>query len=300
MNDERLLRELRAELAEGGLSGSFLVRDVRTGEETGIEPDTEMPLASLVKIPLAVAVWERIADGRLDGGAMVDIEPGRTTMPGPTGLTRFRHPARVAVEDLLYLALCISDNTATDALFGLVPPEEVNRTMREAELPGITLRHRMHDLGETPAARFGSAETHLAHSLAIESRTPTRGHRVPQLDTSRANSGTARALADLLTALWTPGRLPEEVAAPVRSLLENNLIRQRLAPDFASDASRWASKTGTLLNLRHEAGVVVHEDGDTFAVVALTESSVPAAAQPAAEALMARVARALHDQLRDR
>lgn len=43
--------------------------------------------------------------------------------------------------------------------------------------------------------------------------------------------------------------------------------------------------------------MVEHDDGDTFAVAALTQSSVPARIQPAAEALMARVARTLHDQL---
>jgi beta-lactamase class A len=76
------------------------------------------------------------------------------------------------------------------------------------------------------------------------------------------------------------------------------VIRHRLGPDFASDASKWSSKTGTLLNLRHEAGVVEHDDGTSYAVVALTESRVPAATQPAAEAQMSRVARALHDHLR--
>jgi beta-lactamase class A len=44
--------------------------------------------------------------------------------------------------------------------------------------------------------------------------------------------------------------------------------------------------------------VVEHADGGLFAVAALTESRVPAAIQPAAEAVMAQVARALHDQLR--
>jgi beta-lactamase class A len=75
-------------------------------------------------------------------------------------------------------------------------------------------------------------------------------------------------------------------------------VRHRLAPDFLSDSSRWSSKTGTLLNLRHEIGVVEHEDGDVLAVAALTESAVPAAVQPAAEAAMAHVARTLHDRLR--
>jgi beta-lactamase class A len=76
------------------------------------------------------------------------------------------------------------------------------------------------------------------------------------------------------------------------------VLRHRLAPDFSSDASLWSSKTGTLLNLRHEVGVVEHADGQTFAVAALTASRVPAHSQPGAEALMARVARRLRDHLR--
>jgi beta-lactamase class A len=240
-------------------------------------------------------VLGRIYDGRLDGSTMIDVGPGQITSPGPAGISRFRHPARVAVDDLLYLSMAFSDNAAADALFGLVPPAEVNQALRDAGITGITVRHQMADLTETPAERFGPGEVHLAHSLAIGSRTPRRGHPVPQLDISRANSGSARAFADLFQA---PSRFPASVTAQVRSLMAENVIRHRLAPDFGSDASKWSSRTGTLLNLRHEIGVVEHDDGDSFAVAALTESSVPARIQPAAEALMARVARTLHDQLR--
>jgi hypothetical protein len=40
---------------------------------------------------------------------------------------------------------------------------------------------------------------------------------------------------------------------------------------------------GTLLNPRHEVGVVEHDDGSVFAVAALTESEMPAAIQPTAK-----------------
>lgn len=295
---ERATQELRGLLNDAGLSGSFLVRDLSNGDEIGIDPDIEFPIASLVKVPLAMAVLERIQDGRIDGSTMLDVEPGRISSAGPIGLSRFRHPARIAVEDLLYLSTAISDNAAADALFDLVPPTEVNRMVRIAGITGIAVRHLLHDLIETRAERFEPSDVHLAHSLAIGSRTSGRGHAVPQLDVSRANSGTARALVDLLEALWVPSRIPAGVAARVRALMGDNVIRQRLAPDFSSDASKWSSKTGTLLNLRHEFGVVEHDNGDVFAIAALTESTVPAAIQPAAEALMAHVARALHDQLR--
>lgn len=295
---ERVIQELEGQLSDAGLSGSFLVRDLSSGDEVGIDPDVEFPIASLVKVPLAVAVLERIQGGRIDGATMVDVQPGRVTSAGPIGMSRFRHPARIAVDDLLYLSIAISDNIAADALFELVSPAEVNRAVLEAGITCIAVRHVLHDLVETPAERFEPGDVHLAHSLAIGSRTPTRGHAVPQLDVSRANAGTARALVDLLEALWIPSRIPADVAARARSLMGANVIRHRLAPDFSSDASTWSSKTGTLLNMRHEVGVVEHEDGGVFAVAALTESTVPAAVQPAAEALMAQVARALHDQLR--
>ncbi|MFF9784369.1 beta-lactamase class A [Streptomyces sp. SceaMP-e96] len=298
MNAERVTQELRGVLAGAGLSGSFLVRDLFTGEEIGIDPDVEFPVASLVKVPLAVAVLDRIHDGRLDGAAMIDVEPGRIASPGPVGLSRFRHPARIAIDDLLYLSTALSDSVAADALFALVPPTEVNQTLRDAGISGIAVRNPLRDLVETPAEQFDPGDVHLAHSLAIGSRTAGRGHPIPQLDVSRANSGSARAFVDLLEALWVPVRLPSGVAAPLRSLMAHNVMRHRLAPDFSSDASKWSSKTGTLLNLRHEAGVVEHDDGGTFAIAALTESKVPAATQPAAEALMSQVARTLHDHLR--
>ncbi|MDX3188046.1 class A beta-lactamase-related serine hydrolase [Streptomyces sp. MN03-5084-2B] len=298
MMAEALVRDLRAALDEGGLRGSFLVRDLRTGAELGIDPDREYPLASLAKVPLAAATLERIRRGELDAATQLEVAPGGVTTPGPIGLTRFRYPARVALGDLLYLSTSLSDGTAADVLFGLTPPSAVTELLGEWGLDGIAVRHLMRDLVETPAERFDAGEADLAHALAIGASTAGRGHRLPQLDVTRANSASARALLSLLQALWTPSKIDPSVAAGVRELMANNMIRHRLTPDFASDAARWSSKTGTLLNLRHEMGVVEHADGGVFAVVALTESRVPAVLQPEAEVLMGRVARALRDQVR--
>ncbi|WP_172383297.1 serine hydrolase [Streptomyces sp. MNP-20] len=298
MNPEALLRELRQELSDGGLHGCFLVRDLHTGDELGLEPDTQLPAASLVKIPLALATAERIRRGELDGATALDVRPGRITTPGPTGVSRFRHPARIAIDDLLYLSTSVSDGSAADALFDLTPPARVAAVLDDLGLRGFAVRHDTRELSDTPTERFAAAQAHLAHALAIDAGTSGRGHRLPQLDTTRANTGSARAYVDLLQALWTPSAIHPEVAGRVRELMGNNLIRHRLTPDFSSDATTWSSKTGTLLNLRHEVGVVEHADGQTFAVAALTESLVPASAQPGADALMAQVARSLRDHLR--
>ncbi|MFI9509167.1 serine hydrolase [Nocardia sp. NPDC052566] len=293
------LNAARDELRAAGLRGSFLVRDLDTGDELGIDADVEWPISSLVKVPLAVATLERIARGELDPATPITLRPGRiTTTPGPNGLSKFRYPATVALDDLLYLSIAVSDSIAADALFSRTPPHAVTAELRRLGYHDIAVRHLMRDLTETPVERFDRAQAHLAHTLAIEAGTAGNGHPVPQLDISRANTGSARALIDLLHGLWRPTTIEPTAAARVRELMADNVIRQRLTPDFASDASRWSSKTGTLLNLRHEVGVVEHADGQALAVAALTESSVAAAVQPGAEAIMAKAARILHNELR--
>ena len=43
------------------MRGSFLVRDLDSGQELGIEADVEWPVASLVKVPIAVATLDHEA-----------------------------------------------------------------------------------------------------------------------------------------------------------------------------------------------------------------------------------------------
>jgi beta-lactamase class A len=295
LSETRLVRAVADELEQAGLRASLVVRDLDSGREIALAADAPLPAASLGKVPLALAVLERVHSGMLDGGLPVRVEPGASGTPG-TG--RFVHPATIAVEDLVSLAVTVSDDNAADALLDLVPPHEVTAHLEELGIRGIVLRHPFGALADTPLERFAPDEAHLAHTLAIRGGTPAQGHPVPQLDVARTNIGTATAWADLLEAVWRDRGVRPAVAARVREHLAGNVHRQRLAPDFAADGARWSSKTGTLLNLRHEAGVVEHADGSRIAVVALSASTVPASHQPAAEAALGAAARRLHDALR--
>ncbi len=298
MSDERFLAGVRDGLRAAGLRASILVRDLDTGHEIALDADVPLPAASLTKLPIALAVLDRVEDGRLDGAQAVTVPAGNPT-EGTPGTGRFRHAAVVAVDDLVSLALTISDNGAADTLLELVPPAEVTTDLAALHLTGIAVRHPFRDLSDTPLERFAPEEAHLAHTLAIRGSTPAHGHPVRQLDVARTNTGTARAWVDLLAAIWNERGVRPTVAHRLREHLHGNVIRHRLAPDFASDASTWASKTGTLLNLRHEIGVVEHADGSRFAVAALSASDVAASTQPAAEAALGAAARELHDRLRD-
>lgn len=294
--DRLVLREAAQTLDEAGLTASITVRDLGTGRELALDPDAAYPLASVVKLPLALAVLRAAAAGDLDLAEPVDLDPSRRT-PGLMGLCRFAHPSRVALEDLLYLAVCLSDDTAADTLFDRCPPGEVTAVLRELGITELTVRHSIRDLHETLASRLAPEELPQALALAIQASTRGGGHLIPQLDVTHANAGTSRACVDLLEHIWTGDDL-EPVREPVRRLLGMNVMRQRLAPDLESDDAEWFSKTGTFLHLRHEVGVLEHADGAAIAIAALSESSVPARRQPGAEQALGHAARLMHDHVR--
>lgn len=291
MSGPSVVRDARARLRDAGLHGTFLVRDLDDGAEVVVDADEVLPMASLVKVPLAVATLERAARGALDLARPVELPAQATPAGGLAGTVAFRHPATIAVEDLLHLAVAVSDNRAADALFDLTPPADVAVELDRLGIAGIAVRHVVAELSDTVVELLGPERVNLAHTLAIGAATT--GIPVTHLDTTRANSCSARAMADLLTALWRPSSIDPSVAQRVRDLMGSSVHRQRLAPDLAADDARWSSKTGTVLNLRHEAGVLELAEGRTLAVVAMTASSVAAAVQPEAEAVMGAVAREL-------
>ena len=57
-------------------------------------------------------------------------------------------------------------------------------------------------------------------------------------------------------------------------------------------------KEGTVLQMRHEIGVLKHREPVALAIAVLSESSVPAQRQPAAERALGLAAKLLHDRVR--
>lgn len=148
-----------------GVRGSFLARNIDSGEQLGFDVDALIPLASVVKVPLALVVLDRVAAGELDPARPVTVDPAASSV-GPTGLAAFRHPATVAVGDLLFLMLSVSDNAAADALLDLVPVAEVDARLRAWGCEGIRVRHRLNHMYECAAGAAGD-DFSLALELAV-------------------------------------------------------------------------------------------------------------------------------------
>ncbi|MFF5014719.1 serine hydrolase [Streptomyces sp. NPDC001165] len=268
---------IAADWAALGVRGSFLARHLDSGEQLGFDVDETMPLASVVKVPLALVVLDRIAAGELDPAHPVTVDPA-TNSVGPTGLAAFRHPATVAVGDLLLLMLSVSDNAAADALFGLVPVADVDARLHAWGCGGIRVRHRMNHMYECAAGAAGN-DFSLALELAVRDERAGR-HTIETLDPAHANVGSASALVDLLQRVWADEISRPRATAELRRLMGFQVFTQRLASELRADTLRWSGKTGTFLHLRHEIGVVQAESGDRIAMAALTRADRRAGQAP--------------------
>lgn len=287
--------DVRQEWDATGLTGAFVARNLDTGEELGFNPDASYPLASVVKLPLALVTLHLIAEGELCADRPLELRPEDRT-PGPTGSAGFRHPTTIALEDLVYLMLAVSDNAAADAVFDLVPPRRVTDALAQWGCDGVIIRHPIRTLFD--AIYAAAADERLAIELAIRATTGGGGHELPALDVASASCGTARGLVRLLDAIWTDSVSVPSATERVRTFMGRQLTSNRVARELASDAVQVATKTGTFFNLRHDAGVVSTSSGDRIAVVALTASSVPALLQPEADRAIGYAAREAVDVLR--
>ncbi len=81
-------------------------------------------------------------------------------------------------------------------------------------------------------------------------------------------------------------------------MLRLQVCRHRLASGFPADNVRVAGKSGTLLNLRSEIGVVETPHERRFAIAVFTRADGAALTNPAAERVIGTVARLAVDQLR--
>lgn len=278
-----------------GISGHLLARNVDTGEELGFDVDTAVPLASVIKVPLALVALEAIARGDLDPATPTTVDPGRSV--GSTGVSAFRFPATIAIADLVLLTLSVSDNAAADALLDLVGIDAVNDRLKRWGCPGIRFRHSLERMHES-TSQAAAGKLSLALELAIQS-DETGQQVLETLDPRYANVGSSADLVALLQRVWRDEISDPSATSELRRLMALQLFTHRLSSDLRTDTIRVSGKTGSFLHLRHEIGVVESASGDRVAIAALTRSARPAAIAPDIDLAIGDSARTAFDELRD-
>ncbi|NED98256.1 serine hydrolase [Phytoactinopolyspora alkaliphila] len=259
------------------------------GREIGLLPDDPVVLASVFKLPLAVAFARAVDDGRLDPTEPVTLSPDTRT-PGATGFAAMSDPVTISWRDAVRSMMTVSDNAAADALLDALGTDDVNSTLAELGLTSTRVSGGTRHLYASLIADFGSPS--LSEAIRQVQNATTLDELTsfdPHLTTSTV--GTCRDMTALLESVWHDRAASAEQCAFIREVMAQQVWTQRLAAAFPFDDVVVAGKTGTFLALRHEVGVVEYPNGEAYAVAVFTLSTRARLILPGADAAIAQAAK---------
>jgi beta-lactamase class A len=123
------------------------------------EPDRAYPAASVIKVPLVMALYADAADGRIDLGE--EIATGER-IDGSGILRDMRDVRALSLRDLAAAMMVLSDNTATNRVIERLGVERVAARMAEWGITSTALRRKMYDF---EAAKRGLENVATASDL---------------------------------------------------------------------------------------------------------------------------------------
>jgi beta-lactamase class A len=246
----------------GGRCG-VSVTHVETGRGAAFEGDTPLPLYSVFKLPLAVAVLKDVEEGRLQLDQKVRVEPAETVPGTEENSALWRTPSERPLRELLEFSIARSDNTSTDKMLELVGgPEAVNRRLRALGLDHIEVRSAIKELQK-------SRDSH-------------------------PNTGTPDDLARLLSMLQKGEALAPPQTEVLLGIMSRTVTGDRRLRAGVPAGTPVADKTGSGPSTTNDVGVVTlpGDRGHLAIAVLLDGSKLP---NEKREDLIAEVARAAYD-----
>jgi beta-lactamase class A len=289
--------DIASVFADAGATGFLHAREVgvEDGPEVSVGGDEPVVLASVFKIPVAVAYAREVAAGRLD-----PTERTRVTSRdriGGIGTAGCADDVEMSWRDLALFMLTMSDNAATDTVFRRVGQAAVDQVLADLGLGRTQLIGCCEDLFASLLTDLGVGEDDDVDA-ALSSATPEQIWKLSVLDPARTTSSTPRDMTTLLDAIWTDRAATPDACATVRDIMAHQIWPHRLTSGFDADVTL-AAKTGTLPAVRNEAGVVTYLDGSQYAVAVFTRAESLVERQPAVDASIGRAARLAVDHLRN-
>jgi beta-lactamase class A len=210
------------------------IEDLATGETSGINASENLPAASTIKIPVMVEVFKQMEAGAIDLNTPVvmhasDRDWGWGDMAdAPIGTER-------SVNQLLWLMITQSDNTATNMLIRLVGRTHINHTM----------------------ASLGLRQTRLSDYLRSESDSIRYALRTSPKDMMRLLDKIAR---ERLVDEWSS----REMLAILAGQHHNGLLPAALPAGL-----KIAHKTGSLHDTLNDVGIV-YRDNEPYVIAVMT------------------------------
>jgi beta-lactamase class A len=224
-----------------GVSG-IVVREVSGDMVFSQREDEVFPAASVIKIPLVMALYADAAEGCL---SLEERVPVGATVGGTGILGDLRDVGDVSLRDLAMLTIALSDNTATNRLIDRIGVARVEERM----------------------GQWGCTRTKLARGM-FDWDAQRRG-----LENVAAPSEIAALLERLVRGELVDRVTSDAVIAVLERCQDDAMLRR-----YLGKGGRVANKTGTLAATRNDAAIVFGPSRTVVVAAFMREVADPLAA----------------------
>lgn len=140
---------------------------IETGKTFSINGQSRLPLYSVFKLPLAIAVLKDVEENRLRVDQKIHVTPAEIVPGVPENTALWQKPVDFSVSELIDVSISRSDNTSSEKLLQLVGgPQKVTERMRSFGFQNLDIHSTVAEFVKSrDNPNVGSAED-LANLLA--------------------------------------------------------------------------------------------------------------------------------------
>jgi beta-lactamase class A len=215
---------------------AITLKDLKTGRRWDYHPDDLFPSASLIKVPVLVAAFYKIREGKLSLDEKMTVS--RRNRVGGSGSLKWRNDGtKLTVRELLIHMIAESDNTATKMIL-----DRLGMGYVQQQFP-----------------RMG-----LLYTGIYEEGMSIKGGRV-----MHENYTTAREMTMLLEKIYKGEMVDRESSALMLQILKHPKPRASRLAKGLPQGWEIAHKTGLLRQACHDTAIFLTPDG-AYAMTVLT------------------------------
>ena len=296
---EPQLREIS--LDSGGTLGVKVVH-LGSGRSAGLNALDRFPMASVYKLPIAVAVLAKVDAGGWPLEQEVVVLPGELRRTGAR-VDAWKPGSKVPLVRLVDAMLTSSDNTACDVLLRLLGgPRAVDAWLDAHGFPGIDVSWSELTMaavasGVAPLPRDGECDHACLDALVAKVPRERRAEAERAFELDARNTASPEDLARFLVALKGGRLLSGRSTETVLSMMRRNRTGDRRIRALLPKETQVWDKTGSIGRSANDVGLVELPGGKgTLAVVVLVKGSTKDWA--ARERAIAEAAKAAFDAFR--
>jgi beta-lactamase class A len=238
-----------------GFQGTVVLyaRNLASGAEFGIQPDTKVRTASTIKLPILCALESLVGQGGVKWDERMRVTP-ESKVPGSGVLASLEDGTEVSIRNLAILMIVLSDNTATNLILDRIGGDVVNEYLDSIGLRATRVNRKIR--GDGPVLKEASGWTRAG--MLEENKKYGIGVSTP------------REMVHLLGMLNDGKVVSAEASKDVIDIMKKQQDKDGIGRHAAADV---ASKSGALDALRSDVGLVFTTPGPL--AIAITIDGMP-------------------------